>query len=345
MDQNEMQREIQRQFQLMLNYCFGMMNDPEKLYIIQQCGLGDIIINGGLAQAVVTKFKKRTAVLMVREQFRSLDVSFDGVDEVKFLPWNIMDGFCQYLRATKQYVGPNFIYGHFRRDAKDKFIMSKELGFVDQYRHDVFELPLDAPFRAPIVKDISAEAQQKLERAYVLDPNRTVILAPYANSTKLLNSAFWLNLVEQLNRRGYVIYTNVGRNRQSRIENPLPGTRPMFVSLNEIFHIMSRVKSLIALRSGLLDLLVFSKGNIICLSPHTYRSSNDLKLIFPQSSASIRTLYFDFALFPKINALIAEHDLLGMQLGAIKHKYIPDGNIFWSEDALLAAILRAVDAK
>ena len=39
MDQNEMQREIQRQFQLMLNYCFGMMNDPEKIELARRMDL------------------------------------------------------------------------------------------------------------------------------------------------------------------------------------------------------------------------------------------------------------------------------------------------------------------
>ena len=327
----------------MLNKCFGMMTDPDKLYIILPFGLGDLLISGGLTHAILPKFGKKSAVLILQERFRSIDVNFDGVSDKKYLSYQELMSVLYYVNATRQFFGANFIYGHFHQDASNKIIWNENIPFIDRYKENVYDLPPDTPFHPPIVKDISDDVKLRLHRDYVADKARTIILAPYANSTPLLNHDFWQKLVEYLNRNGYILYTNVGVNCLGIMEQPLFGTRPLGEKLNELFYLADKVKCVIGLRSGLFDLIAFAKSNIICLSRQKHFHYDDLKLNFPQSPSKIRTLYFDFEFFQKINALLKEHDVSGMQIGDIKHKFIPDGNIFWSEDSLLAAIIRAVE--
>ena len=342
MDQKQMQLMIQAG----LNQCFGMMNDPTKFYAILPCSLGDLLMSGGLMHAMPQKFGKQSVVLLAHERFSSFEVAFDGVSEIKYLPQLALSAMREYVNATKQFITANYAFGHFRFDDKRNFVWSKELhNSVDRYKHDVYDLPLDTPFRNPIVKDISTEAKVRLNREYIIDKNRTVILAPYANSMRLMSPNFWLRLAAELNRRGFVVYTNVGKSPTGMFEPPLQGTRPINVSLNEIFFLADKLRCFVSFRSGLCDLLAFANTHLICLRPQTVDFADDMKVIFPNTPSRIDTLYFDFEFFPKINALLEEHNVSGMQIGAIKHKAIPDGRVFWNEDALLAAILRAVEAQ
>ena len=277
-----------------------------------------------------------------------MEIAFDGVSEIKYLPYNDLMFFREFVLATKRYIGENYFYGHFRFDARknvtwDNIIWDTSLNFVDRYKKNVYDLPLDTPLHYPIVKDVSDNIKSELYQKYELDKARTVILMPYANSLPLMSINFWQQCVQSLLQRGYRLYTNVGRRPNGTFEQPLPGTLPLDVGLNEIFYIAGQVKCIVGYRSGLFDLLVFSKGNLICLAPQGMLNS-DVKLNFPNTPSRLLPLYYDFNFFPKLNELLSQFEIESMSVANVKHKKIAPENLFFDEQNLLAAVLRAVEA-
>lgn len=301
------------------------------------------MMNGMLAYAALKKFNLDSAILIVQERFRNLDISFTDVSDMLYLSFNDLLIVREFLTATGRYEGKNYFYGHVRRDSAGNNILDPRLNFNESYKHNIFNVPLDTPLQYPIVKDISEEAKQRLARAYDLDRQRTIILMPYANSIPLMQYNFWQQCVQSLLQRGYQLYTNVGRRPNGSLEQPLLGTLPINVGFNEIFYIAGQVKCLVGYRSGLFDFLVFSKGNLICLSGGML--GYDIKLNFPNTPSKVRTLYYDFNFFPKLNKLLEQFEIESMSVANIKHKKIAPENLFFDEQNLLAAVLRAVEAQ
>lgn len=99
---------------------------------------------------------------------------------------------------------------------------------------------------------------------YILDKERTIILAPYANSIANLEQTFWEKLVYELAKRNkdYVIYTNVAAPH----EKAILGTAPIITTFQELFYIAEKVKCFIGLRSGFFDLLAFTNARFIYIN-------------------------------------------------------------------------------
>ena len=332
------QQQYRQYINAVLRKCFSMMSDPERLYVFQQASIGDILISGGFIWTLLPRFNKKSATLIINERYRSLDVRFDGVDEFKYLPHWEYGIFSNYVNTTKKFFTDRYFWSFMRSNVPDNAL------FMNLIRCNTYDLSPDTPYHAPIVNDISDDAKTRLHRDYTLDKARTVILTPNTSSGLSINLNFWFTLIGNLRRAGFVVYCNVGKNAASITDTPLPGTFPMQVGLNEIFYLASRVKCVVGVRSGLLDLLAFSSATVFCISPSSLYKF-DLKLNFPQSPATIRTFYFDFDLFSKFQALVSKHELGSIRIDNVKHKSISDSSMFWSENDLLAAILRAVDAK
>ena len=332
-----------QQIQAALDRCFGYMTDPQKYYVILPYGIGDFVISGSLVYALLKKFNRQNATLIMQERFRNLEIAFDGVSEIKYLPYDELMIVSKFVLNTKRYVGQNYFYGHFRWNFEGKDVTGGRWIFVEQYKAGVYDLPLDTPLHYPIVKDVSDEIKSELRQKYELDKARTVILMPYANSLPLMSINFWQQCVQSLLQRGYRLYTNVGRRPNGTFEQPLPGTLPLDVGLNEIFYVAGQVKCIVGYRSGLFDLLVFSKGNLICLAPQGMLNS-DVKLNFPNTPSRLRPLYYDFNFFPKLNELLSQFEIESMSVANVKHKKIAPENLFFDEQNLLAAVLRAVEA-
>ena len=83
----------------------NLMTDPDKLYIVCPCGTGDVIIAGGLASAVAKKFSKQSAVLIVNERFRTLNITFDNVSEIKYVPGRDLFGGYRALLSGGGWIG------------------------------------------------------------------------------------------------------------------------------------------------------------------------------------------------------------------------------------------------
>lgn len=269
-------------------HIFGLMTDPDKLYAVVPYRIGDMIIIGGFASELRRKSGKTSIVLIVQERLRSLDVKFDDVSDIEYVPPEELIAFRNYVRATKKYIGDNYIYAHYAFNARNQFIYTRRMNFLDRCKGDMCDLPLDALYHPPLVTEISDETKAKLHSEYIIDKERTVIIAPHSNTYHLEGDEFWRRLTERLNRSSFTVYTNIGMKSNGELEAPLDGTLSIRVSLNEIFYLADKVRCIIGMRSGLFDLLVFSKGTMFCISNAAHL---DLKQMFPASDSTFRTMY------------------------------------------------------
>ena len=81
-------------------------------------------------------------------------------------------------------------------------------------------------------------------------PGRSAVLSPYAKSVPALPRGTWEKVVESLRKKGYRCYTNV-----AGAEKPLPGTKPLCLTVSEIREAVERAELFIGIRSGLCDVL------------------------------------------------------------------------------------------
>ena len=195
------QQQFQRQMQAALDKCFGVMTDPDKLYIIMPNSIGDMVISGGLTYSVLPRFGKRSAAMILRDRLICSGITFDCIDTFYYLTVTEMYYVNLFCHLTNRFVGPNFILGNPHPNNMPP-VQGRLKTMVDDYRKDIFEVPYDTPLHAPIVKDVSEEDERRLRQQYIIDKERTVIIAPNANSIKPFAFNFWQKFIAAVSNRG-----------------------------------------------------------------------------------------------------------------------------------------------
>ena len=333
------QQQFQVYAQNVLRRFFQMTNEPDKIYAIQQLSSGDLIVSGCLMYTLLPRFNKKSVVVVAQERYKGLDVQFDGVSDIIYMNHIDLAIVANYFHQTKQYVSDRYFFAGYRHDENGNTITDKNLTFVEAFKRFIFELPLDVPLHVPIIKDITEEAKLRLQQKYIIDKNRTVIIAPLASSGLQVSTEFWFRLIDKLKEK-YIVYNNIGKTPANTVDRSFPNALPLDVSHNELAYLADKVKCIVGIRSGLFDILSFVKGNLICMTKRDWRYV-ELELNFPQSPAHIRSLYFDFDLLSKLRALMVEFDIDSMDVNNLHHKTLK--NICWTEEILFAAVLRAVE--
>lgn len=218
--------------------------DKDNLYIICPYGIGDILVGALLADKLRKKNKykdKNKVVFLIRSNYSSMGKALKEFGEC-VADTRLAKKKEEYVIFTKQFHGKNYIYGHFPKNKDKKIcygICVNDYVWQD-YCVYVYHVKKDSLFH---IVDTSGFENNLREK-------RKVIICPYAYSTGMLPEKFWETLVEKLRQRNYQIYTNV-----SSSEKEVRGTERLECSLSEILDIANSAKAVIAMRSGICDLL------------------------------------------------------------------------------------------
>ena len=257
--------------------------NKDYLYLFCSKGIGDYLITAGLSHAVEEKLGKKATVLIVQEKIKRLGVIFPNIAEIIAYPFDFMGSTSMWFHETENYVMDNFIYANFHYKDKNP-IWNEKLNIIDRFKENVLEIPLDTPFWSPIVINAKAEEIAALNEKYILDKNKTVVLAPYAvtykNLTQKTSESFWKDIAARLKAKGYIVYTNVN----GLEEKPVEGTEPITTTFSELYYISDKVKCFIGIRSGIFDFLAMTDAKIFNLIPF----GNwfwDIALIYPESNS------------------------------------------------------------
>lgn len=313
--------------------------DKDTLYIFSPLNIGDFLINGGFCHALLKKKHKKACVLIVNEKFaKSGTINFVGVKEIQYMPKLLMDFIRQYVRETREYETDNFIYGHFKVE-KNFYILNTNLCFVDQWKEDVFDLPLNTELIPPIIEPPTDYQEQRLHEAYTLDRERTIILAPYANTVPNLEETFWEKLASELKKKNkdYVFYTNVAAPN----EKVIPGTAPIITDFSELMYIADKVKCFIGLRSGIFDLLAFTNARLLYVMRSSAKWYYDLRLNYNHTNNKA----FYLASPPekeRLTSFMQENNIDSFDEGHF-YGHVPARDFALDVDSLLERIINEVD--
>jgi hypothetical protein len=140
--------------------------------------------------------------------------------------------------------------------------MESRFTFMDTFRWFVFDFGMEMPYEPPFFSDFDYVRELFTQKA--LPKGRTVIIAPYANSAKMLPPWFWEKLTRSLSQMGYKVCVNI--NSKTEI-NPFTDIEEISFSYKESVAVLEYAGFFIALRSGLCDIVSSAKCKKIILYP------------------------------------------------------------------------------
>ena len=253
----------------------------ETYFIICPFHIGDFLIAGSLAHALTKPPNKKFTKIIALKYLSNMKVHFEGVDDIIYIPQSYMNQIIMYVYATKIYRNENYFYAHYKKTADGKdYEVDISLNFIQRYKHDIFEIPLETEFKKPKFDLPSREQISALHEKYSLNKN-SIVLTPYSYSGHHLNINFWLEIINNLQLRGFKIYTNVAGSK----EQPLPNTLPMRTTFSELYYLSDKVNCFVGMRSGLMDFLGLTAAKIICVT-QLYGWFDDVKILFPESNCT-----------------------------------------------------------
>lgn len=241
---------------------YKVLSDRETLYIVCPYGIGDTVFVATFVKAYKQKYQRTSVKLIVKNYQKDLLSMFPSLNGGVASTW-----WAKSLEIAMKLFHKNtwfnFQYGHMVLDFgwphPGMLIGMKGIQARDVYASTVMKLPVDAPLELPEVQ-ASQEDLQKLQALFSANVP-SVLLMPYAKSLKMFDFSIWEHVARKLMDEGYAVFTNVGQG-----ETAIAGTQPFNGGLREMLIIGNHINiSCISIRSGLCDLLAFTKMKMLVL--------------------------------------------------------------------------------
>lgn len=143
----------------------------------------------------------------------------------------------------------------------------KGIHFIDHFQYSIFRFGKPIKPEIPYIHRDNKEAEEYVEELFInnqLKRGKTVILMPYANTAPKIDLNFWEKLAERLRKEGYIVCTN----SSGEAEPSINGTIPLFYDLRYALEVTEKAGYMIALRSGMCDVLSSAKAKKIIIYPN-----------------------------------------------------------------------------
>ncbi|MBR3516855.1 MAG: hypothetical protein IKO10_11125 [Lachnospiraceae bacterium] len=227
----------------------------ERYYIVCPYGLGDTLYVSAFVKELKKQHGIKNVSLIVKEAHAPIAEMFDAVDEI-IRSDKLVEKLNVFSIATETWRLKNYLYGHFKKNIQqishDEYD-EKKYSMLGLYRKFVMNISEDSPLDLITYKNKNGDHSIPMSDA-------SVIIAPYAHTAKLLPVTFWEKLVDVLSDKGYEVYTNIAKN-----EKAIKGTRELYVTLADIAKCAEIAKCVVSIRSGLCDMLAFTKAKMIVI--------------------------------------------------------------------------------
>jgi len=135
--------------------------------------------------------------------------------------------------------------------------------------------------------ELSPEMRAKLDEQHI-KKGKTVVINNVSYSCGGPSTAFFEELVQRLQDKGYAVVTNVVGDQQ-----PVNGTKGLSFPLDEAVGVLDELGYVVGIRSGFLDLACFSDATVVAIDNDTYYASDAylIEKIWPQKS-NCRTMRY-----------------------------------------------------
>ena len=240
-----------------------IIKNEKYFYVFIDKGIGDFLMVASLAYIYEKKYNKPIAFVVLKKQ-QDLTKLFSYIKKTIGLDSNDFQDLLFYFDSRNYYESTKHKYAFFKmpinkngRRNWSKAHWDKKKFLSKRYKESVFnDAKLD--FMRPVPPTIS----EKLKKKHRVG-NNAVVLMPMANTVTTVNSVFWINLAQELIKKGFQVFTNIGNPSK---EKPIDGTESLCVSLLDLYSLSPLIKSFVSLRSGICELLAFADANIVVIN-------------------------------------------------------------------------------
>lgn len=225
------------------------------VYICCPCGLGDTLYVAALVKAY-KEFHSSTkkVCLIIKKNHMEVVSFFRGIDDT-IISNEIVMSLYRYSNLTGEWRKENYIYGHFTSEWLGKYNLGYYKGnMITNYKKFIMQIPENSKIESPCFYKTNKNIKDF--------DKKTIILMPYAISSKVLPEYFWNNLVHRLKELGYKIYTNVKDDK----EKPITGTRKISEAIDIMTQICESCLAVISVRSGMCDILSLTNAVLLVIN-------------------------------------------------------------------------------
>lgn len=240
-----------------LEQIFDIVFQKDVMYLCCPASIGDTLYTAALVKAYKQENPEiKKVCLVLKKGHKELGNLFPSVDEV-LVSDEIVEVLDHYSLFKQIWKGKNYLYGHFKKSLRFEY----EQGYFQEDCKKIL------PRYQKLIMNLHEPAElEKInlpqKSLAIMEQRHCIVLMPYARTAPLLPPSFWEILVRQLKQKEYVVYTNLG----SEKEKPIQGSEPMAESLLDTVLFCENCTAVIALRSGLCDLLGFTKTKLIVIN-------------------------------------------------------------------------------
>ena len=252
-------------------YIHLMSRDKRTHYVVLPRALGDSIC----ALVYLKEYKKQhgyehVTIVCTKSVERVCDFWKDTFEDLICVDRNTIVGLLeiphtiwgQQLYAFDHRDRITFAY-HFCNMIQRNYWWNKYYDLNQFVKDLVFQIAPDSKMQYPKIPYINF---QKLIEEYDIKRDKTVLLNPYANSIKCDVFNLFSEIADILVRNGYKVFTLTSNEK----DMPIRGTQPLQCTLVEAYWLAEYCGTIIALRSGFLDLMVFARCKIISIVDKNY---------------------------------------------------------------------------
>lgn len=243
----------------------NIKNLKENKYFFCSVGIGDILFVLTYLDAIKKAHKddNRKLIFIIKKSHKQVvDMYSKYVDDVivvKPLVFKLLN----YYIMTNVGKQNKIFFAHPCQlmPKPTKLLGVKNICLLDFYKV-LFEIPYDSKMIRPTV---DLKNKNRLIKQYQLEDKKAILLCPYCASipTETVDMSLWDKIADKYLKLGYKVYTNIKDETESVIKN----TMPLNLNLMDFYSIIENFEHVYSMRSGLCDLMAFSKVNLTVVYP------------------------------------------------------------------------------
>lgn len=243
--------------------------------IILNDAIGEFIFTSAYIPAFIDEYSIKKYTLVTLKRLSELSKLYPFYSDIIVLDKIDIDSLCIYLSGKDPWK--YHVINSLWKDSRTYKIKNK----VEKDSESKWVLPeicaryMGVSDAKKICHPIPVEISNALANSYGIVPNKTIILNPVANTCKMLDPEFWLDLANELYQYGfYIVFNAEDKYNSGNFPKILP-------SLELIPGLVKYAGGVISIQCGLSDLLIESDCNVhVIFCPQEddnghYRFSNE----------------------------------------------------------------------
>ena len=259
------------------------LDEKTMVFICPYPGTGDIFLIGLYLQKYIEDNDISDYIIVVKNNTCKRVFDIFEYQNIVIIEDEEVESLVCFSRIMKDTVKCRILNESYMRIMHRRLRGYKGLDFNTMLRIAVFEQADEYVPEFPKDK-ISNEEVNEFFKKNNLIPEKTIILSPYAKSVDNVPDFMWESIADNLIEKGYLVCTNSANDKEPAIK----GTTALFIPFKILRPVLKRVYGLIALRSGLCDIvgdikskkvIFYPKGTVFGSStPFLYFSLNLMQL-------------------------------------------------------------------